>query len=794
MNLAWIAAVLRPHDVAPHPNFTDEEYAKLPAGQLAALVIGGDWSHQSRGSEVRESALEYAEKSMQFDTMKEGVDGLVRSALSGTSTDMARSTALALLACQAAAEMEDFETCERLINQLLTEVDASAAGQLCRAVLLQQRALRRRDAGREFADDVFSSARILEHLVTGKIADFPLSPGVSSKPSETVAEIAYALKRACWSLIPQGYDEDLPFPEFPSYMERLRLPLSHRIMRIAADRDSVRSRYELKQFKRLYASSETTLGGAPDDLFHDTLALELIGHGDVYRSRRDQALLRLIRHAEGEAGVEVHDCLRLLRHAGATKELELALNRFRSAGPLSVLSWDARQVLLRRSTPDLLRVPELMVLRAAADLLSPSEAERALSSVLASISAGGPPDLPGSWQHGTLRMSAAWEAGAALANACSQGNEIALVLLAAVRDESSHGDFIDQNAARVVRIISWRHVCARVKKSWLEWLNGPQAQTYDRTAESISVALGSSPAPETMLDGIEGVAKRLNSYLVDSGQPLSLNEQSRAIEIVKSDLRSVRNSAEQGRYAFGSRSSADIAAVLVREFRDVGELWMELATFLTSPHVARIDRDIAFDRLTRDRPQIPELAREVFVAARKSLLREKNDFGHLGESQISPYPAALRFVLAHDLIDEADAIAYVAELSGSSFAGARSEAARTLAVAVDKSSREWVLSLALQMSHESDIRAKGHSARVLARISASSGAVGSVAERRLVALLEDEDGLLVPFYVLRELRGLGKLPDSVVRVMQSLARDHPSNEVRRAAKEGVEEAAGSENK
>ncbi|MFJ9126614.1 hypothetical protein ACIRJS_21195 [Streptomyces sp. NPDC102340] len=391
-------------------------------------------------------------------------------------------------------------------------------------------------------------------------------------------------------------------------------------------------------------------------------------------------------------------------------------------------------------------------------------------------------------------MGTAWKAAAALANSCSQGDEIALVLLSAVRNDSSHGELLDQNAARAVRTLSWRNVSARVKKSWQEWLNSSQAQTYDRTADSISIELNTSAArPVAVFEDIEDVAERLNAHLMETGEEFSPTEQSRAIEIVKSDLRAVRESATQGIYAFGSRSSADIAAVLVREFDDTSGLWPELAKFLSSPLISRIDRDRAFERLAREQPRMPAPVHGVFAAECKSILYAKDKFGQWGESEIFPYPAALRFVIAYNLISEAEIISYVAELSGSSVAGAKSEAARTLAVTVDKPFGDWVLSLALQMSHESDIDAKGHSARVLARISTSSGAVSSVAERRLVSLLEDEDGLLVPFYVLRELRGLGKLPTSVVRAMRNLARDHPSSEVRRVAMERVAEAAGSAN-
>lgn len=110
MNLAWIAAVLSPGDVAPHPNFRDAGYDSQAPARLAAIVIGDPW-RLHRGSEVLEGSaatggvsesdegVVNVEKSLDSATIREGTAGLTREILTEPSSDPARSCALALLAC-----------------------------------------------------------------------------------------------------------------------------------------------------------------------------------------------------------------------------------------------------------------------------------------------------------------------------------------------------------------------------------------------------------------------------------------------------------------------------------------------------------------------------------------------------------------------------------------------------------------------------------------------------------------------------------------------------------------------
>ncbi|MEU3343750.1 hypothetical protein ABZ723_01860 [Streptomyces sp. NPDC006700] len=781
MNLSWVAAVLQPHDVAIHPNFRDETSSQDPVGQFAALIIGGDWGHQLQDGNRNDAAVIYAEQSFRSETIAEGAEGLIQQAFSRNQKDVGRSTALVLLACCALAEMEEYDKCDSILTEMLARTGKSAPGRLARAALLQQRALRRRDAGKKYVDDIFTAARILEDLEPEDFPKFRLGPGVNGTSVDTTRRIIYALKRSAWSLTPYDLDDDLPFSSFPSHMERIKRPPSDRLLRIAADRASSYSEHVRRSFIRNYGRSQTiTVGQSQVDLFHETLGLELLGHAEVYRARRDLALLRLVQHIEGVTSGNIQDALRLLRHAGATKELELALEYVRSAGPLSLLSWDARQIILRRSSPSRLRVPELLVLRAAAEMMALPEAAHALRIVLASISAGGPPDVTGSWQHPALRISTSWQTAAVLSSVCQRSDEVAKLLLTEVCAKRSYNELYDQGFAKALRVIPWSEVSEPVRARWANWLNGELSEALPDTAEAVSIGLGRLVFKSEAFSGLDEIARRLNVAIVESAARLQNDEVAEAVRSVREALDAIRESASRGSFSFGSRSASDVGAMLISEYEPAHELWDSLARFLTSNQISRFDRSPAFERLARETPPMPSRVRRIFEAKVGDVLKSAGNSAPWGEATV-PYPSALRFFISYGLLQDARIISALAELGGSGDLEARREAARTLAALASHRSESWVLPFALQMSHASDVAIKANAARSLVRIAAVDGELNEVATQRLVDLLSNEDGLLVPLYVVRELADLRELPESIAGAIDRLAQDHPSGRIRRAA-------------
>ncbi|WP_159393087.1 hypothetical protein [Streptomyces sp. SAT1] len=779
MNLAWIAAVLQPHTVAIHPNFSDEEYSREPAGQLAALLIGGDWGISTRDLPSHDAAVSYAEKILRPETVSEGAEGLMREALSHRSEDMARSAALALLAAFATAEMEEYDACDSLLSEMIDLEDRSPSGRLVKAILTQQRALRRRDAGLDYIDDVFDAARLLEDVNTTQLPAFAMGPGASSTSEVALEKIIYSMKRSTWSLTPYEYDTRRPFESFPGRMNRLKMPLSERMLRISTERASVYARQVRNSFTAHFTNA-TVVGRSRPDLFHETLAVELLGHGEVYRARKDLATLRLVQYAEGADVDNLHVSIRLLRQAGATRELESALERLRAAGPLSALSRDARQILLRRSTPQRLRVPELVVLRAAAELMSPSEAEQALEVVLASASAGGPPNVVGASQHRIDRCGVAWRTASALASTCHKGEAIAALLLREVRDVRRHTELLDSNVAKAINELPWEDVPDSIRSQWGEWLADVDTELFGNTAEAVALALGLTIPHEGGPSGLNEIATRLNTGLRNDAARLTDTELLGAVDQVSATLNEMRESVTRGMFSLGTRSAADIAAMLLVEYPRASHLWESLAPFLISQSLPRLERTAALDRLAREKPQMPNATRVMFSANIDRFL-ESSDAGILWDDPVVPYPAALRFLISYNLLDDARIIASLARLSGHTALKARREAPRTLESLAGRATAPWLLPLALQMSHESDILTKSHAARFLSHVATDRGEFAAVATARLGELLTEEDGLLTPLFVLRELENSTDLPEQMAQAISRLHDEHPSWRVRAKA-------------
>jgi hypothetical protein len=99
MNLAWLAAVLQPHDVAPHPNFANDKYDREGPARLAAVVLGDPWrSH--RAAELAsgdDDVVMLAERCLQTETIAVSVAELAGRLTGRRPNDLTQAAALALI-------------------------------------------------------------------------------------------------------------------------------------------------------------------------------------------------------------------------------------------------------------------------------------------------------------------------------------------------------------------------------------------------------------------------------------------------------------------------------------------------------------------------------------------------------------------------------------------------------------------------------------------------------------------------------------------------------------------------
>lgn len=227
---------------------------------------------------------------------------------------------------------------------------------------------------------------------------------------------------------------------------------------------------------------------------------------------------------------------------------------------------------------------------------------------------------------------------------------------------------------------------------------------------------------------------------------------------------------------------ADIAAGFIVSGVADEDLWLELAEFLLDSRVQRSDREPAFERLARSNEPLPGSFLGRIQPRATQLLTERPSNRFFDTNAITPWPAALRFLAVHNLLDLGDVFDAVASLAGQAAGGARREAAVTAALLGARHGYSDLLVMVLSLSGDDDAIVKANAGRALASYAHGGQPLSRVAKRRLRELL-DEDGLLVPRLVLREMSDTAAALDlEIQRHVSDMATGHPSWSVRAEAR------------
>ncbi|MEU4170951.1 hypothetical protein AB0F46_29240 [Streptomyces sp. NPDC026665] len=787
MNLAWVIAVLRPLDIAPHPNFRDSEYDALPPVQLAGVVSGDPsrWGHSSVQEGETEGNLDqavaYARLSFTTEGLREGFHGLVRE-VESSDQDSARRCALVLLASCAAAELEEYEVIEGLIDgELSRTYSETPESYLVRAVLLQQKSLRDRDAGKAYTALTSEVLNLLDGISIQDFQEFRMSPGATVDYVAAIQDVIDSLRQAAWSLTPpvrmQGRNDE-PIPSVPSWQQIVRTPKSNQGYRVNQLQSSEYARFVQISYDQMFRSQTRTFGGggAPS-LFYAALNRELMGDASVYRLRKEAALLKFLQcmNVEGIDAREVADCLRLLRHANAKPELDLAVERVRAAGPLEALKSEAVQILLNRRKPHMIRASELRILRGAADLLDRHEARDALELVCDVIRSGGARAIPGTSQLEVVRLEPAWLTAADLANSANERDQVALLLLQAARESGPEDVLLDKAVGRALNILAWEEISKETRALWDRFFSEERSGMPVSQGVFDALTRRKSRVSEGAIESLEDVANRLNAVI--SGDPMTNSDIGTSVEIVQDGLRRIRTDASRGLFSFQYLDPADVAAALII-FCNAADVWTPLSDFLTDPNVQRSDKSGAFDRLSSGKYRAPREVLEKFQDNSDALLNARAE--HFDGDAVIPFPAALRFLASQEILSEMAAFSLISRMFGRGAPEARIEASRTVATLAASISSLWVLSQALQFSHDSEPAVRGHAARALSIYSVRSTDFGETARERLTEMMTQE-AILVPLLAIRQIQQDEGFPDSAKQGIGHLGLTHPSATVRREA-------------
>jgi hypothetical protein len=794
MKLEWLASVLRPSDIVARAGSGNPDYASRPHVVLAAAIDGDPWPTppifpEGRPTESYDSeevaAVDLAVKTFFADTQRVAATNLVERLL-GENLDLAATCALSLVAATALADLEDRPMFERLLTSVLERVKAKdPSTRLLRATLLQQLSLRNQDWGSR--DTALSEeANVLINSITdAQFPNFEISPTAIGDSNTTIGHIIAALRYATLSILPNSMSITKSSHAPIDVTELVAAAKSSQEFLVAHwDRASEYARFVEAYFNRLYGDRSARIGGTDPDLFYVNLRNELYGSDSVYATRRQLALLRMVEVSSISAQHDQAECLRLLRYGQGDKHLALALNRLRLGGPLTSLSQDARQVIARRLTPGYVRSEDLQVVEAAADLLTESEARDALAAIFRLLEAGSPTNDPDRWSAPHSRIDRTWRAAASLAASANSVSEVSARLLRDVRS-SRYDETLDMAYSRVLMRLEWERITEPQIADWRDWIgSGPSQWRY--TADTARSMLG---VPLTM-DDTDAVRKSDVEAVVSDllrDHLVSQEIKGESADVTAEAMSSIRSSAQQGRYASGGAEPAELAVVLIT----FGEarLWEPLAEFVLDAAVPRQHKTGALDRLANARPPIPLSVADTLRMRADDLLLMR-DASPFDRDPLRPYPAALRMLAAYDLILDEDLVTWLSELGGSQAPGARIEAAKTISQVSPARGNSWLLTMAVQLSYETDAEVQGYASSAIATMVSFPSEARGAAIRRLLTLMES-DSLIAP---LLAIRGLAKEPTAIDSQLRSgverLVSRHPSRRVRTEAADLIRASSG----
>lgn len=789
MNLAWLAAILSPFEIAPHPNFGSATGYR-PEADLARFVLERTLSWDSLDHKINaKTDPPRVDESVKLvhdvfhEVEREDAQNLDSYlAAYPPDGDGAQRTALTVLAAFLAASDDNLLQCFSLVRESLDAlVGDDPETRLCRAVLLQQRALRQYDAGVSAAATSVEVAELLQHLNVDDFAEFELNGVTKLSSAAVVARMVEGLRRAAWSTAGLDAFDPNGIGAIPSRRDQALTGDVGQFSRIRSGELGEYYSQTEDEFALLFdRTRRTRFGGRTPDLFFEMLQYELYGHAGVNTVRKQLAMMRSVQRFPALEGGNVGMSLRMLRQAGVEEELRQLVDHVESCGPLDGVIHDARRILKYRDSTEYLRTVELVVLEAAADVLPEEEAGRALELVLTVIDDGGPIDPPGRWQIASKRYETACDSAISVGEATGGVGRVADHLLKTVTAERIGEELWDRAFARAIRQIDWEKVPPTTTRAWhqrlhsAEFLSSISTRAFDRnTPPEEDAASSDGLAPQTLADCAELINRHLrhNKSIPDAVVERAADLSLRAIDQIRAEA--------PGRYGHRATDPAEVMAVLIGE-ASRGDLLDPLLAFLSDRRVPRVAKRRAFDLLTVPKLDITPEVLAPYRAALLAVMASRDPFEMFDNGSAVLFPAAMRFVATYGLIGVGEAFKYVWALASADDRFNRLEAVRTIEALAHASSITWLPGLALQATYDPYPDVKAAAIDVLASIRPDlMNDLPTVAER-LIEILDD-DGILVPLAALRAIAH-HKLTDKALNdKVKALRVEHISRRVRAAA-------------
>lgn len=788
VEMGWMAAVIAPRDVSPHPNFWSSE-SITPFGILALLEEGRQTDYARLLSERKrdeawsgmrayEPLFDAVRASMSLGTVSSGADALARIARDGlaSDTDLALRVACAVTAATALVEVNRALDARALLAQTLAEVERRSGWQMSFLALwlLNVQANAQQSLSAHALDNVAKSQQIVREEWSPSGVTFNISRGSSVSAQECLQDIWDVLSWAAAHHAARSqsdWNARLLLVRRPT--PRLALRIRSRIgdsLEVAL-REDFRTTFSRPSERQIVFGEERN---GDSELFEALTWHEHVGSPFVRHYRGLLGRARFLRGISCAESWLTAEGLRLLRQADLDKEVGAASLYLHQQGPLHLLRDEGERVLEAIDVNDAYSLSDLTLIRHAASLLDSHARTSALTRLFADRASHDGPRLKGG--AGTEKT---WQAIHALSDA--EGTDsIALEVLLEEIAKNLEGEHADAHAyARLVglwRIATWDNPKVRNRVAELSTnIKTSNSVELNRAIELAADRLAPPAIASEKEINLQTVARYVDRAMLHSDE-IPGDVVPRIESLLRDQLAATQKDAHEGRFTGGGLKEAELAVALMFVTSSV-DLWKELLNFVLDPAVQRDDKTAALTRMATRAGDLPEVVTEVLRERSSDLLDGGPEF--MG-SALRPYPAGVRLLAMIGGLGVGAPLSLVAELMAMGTPSSRHEAGVTLvALAHRGETSEWFESTCLWLTYEADAHVRSLAGQALAISDASWNRTGR--HERLASLLQEE-GTLVPLRVLAGVEEANRVPQTLHDIAVSLAASHMSTEVRQAAR------------
>lgn len=471
----WLAAVVTPWAIAPHPNFSVQTCT--PA-ELLALSVDQRTSDRERYAEQVTYTAEWesnlvtvAVDSFLFGRQEDAVPRL-RAVSADRGVAYGARAASALLMSVALADLDRPEESAEGLRALINEGESgvSASANLVVGVLRQQLALRLVESGLrgDAQDEAEQVVAVLDRHMTG-FERLQVSRGTAMTSSRLQNEIRSGTARNAYALL--SYLEPIGGTRWVKLVRG-----RNSWMRTRGDASALRGASEFiseafdSRLREVGRPTRWSAETATNQLERSLIAAELSGDLHAVNTRREQlAKIRVIR-SMGDNVWSTSDAIGLLRRGDFKDALDSTIRWARAAGPLEALMRASDELLRRPSFPERCSRGDVALLSGSAEMLDSAQAEGAIDAIVGYMSGESRRGLEAAvvaeWSMRDLGLRALAKV---VPQAPARHGEASNVTLE-VAKSSQHLYAMSAGIVAVVREIDWDSTSRDEREEWLSWV------------------------------------------------------------------------------------------------------------------------------------------------------------------------------------------------------------------------------------------------------------------------------------------------------------------------------------